>query len=493
MITGSGRHNRFPSLAKVGVMLAVFACGLTGCAYNPSPRASSDVPREPSRSFQADERMLSPARKEAEKETGATSAPEGEIGLRRCIAVAMQNNPRVRSTWHALNSAASRIGEESAEYLPSADLSATAGRSDQASVGDVPDRRDTGPTTSYQTGVNLRYLIYTGGRRPAEVRGARAAYSASGFRHNSALQDVALRVEEAYYEVLSAKWSLKVARETVKQRTHHVELARERHQAGVVPRSDVLQAETERANAQLQLVRAKSEVNVARGRLARAMGVDVSSGLKVRDKPEEARGREVAMIDKLLEEASRNRPTLKAALAEVTGRRADVEAARAAYRPRVSADAAYGWRDEHLLPDEEEWSATLGVTFPLFTGFERSYRLERTESELERSVTDYSEALQDVALDVWTAYARVEEARQSIEAAESLVASAEENLRVARGEYESGAGSITELIDAQQAYTEARNQRVQARTDWHTALARLERAVGRSFEKQQTSNAGKDQ
>ncbi|MEF8787453.1 MAG: TolC family protein, partial [Planctomycetota bacterium] len=304
----------------------------------------------------------------------------------------MQNNPRVRSTWHALNSAASRIGEESAEYLPSADLSATAGRSDQASVGDVAERRETGPTTTYDTGVNLRYLIYTGGRRPAEVRGARAAYSASGFRHNSALQDVALRVEEAYYEVLSAKWSLKVARETLEQREHHVELARERHEAGVVPRSDVLQAETERANAQLRLVRAKSEVDVTRGRLARAMGVEVSSPLEVRDKPGEARGREVAMVDKLLEEASRNRPSLQAALAEVTGRRADVEAARAAYRPEVSADAAYGWRDDTVFPDEEEWSATLGVTFPLFTGFERSYRLQRTESELERSMTDYSEA-----------------------------------------------------------------------------------------------------
>ena len=492
MITGAERHNRFSLLTTVGAILALLACGLSGCAYNPSPRSPSHVPRQPSRSFQADEQMLSPAQKKVEKETGTPSAPKGEIDLRRCIAVAMQNNPRLRSTWHAVSTAAARIGEESADYLPDADVSARAGRSDQASFDNLPARRETGPTTSYETGINLRYLLYTGGRRAANVRGARAGYHAFGFRHNSALQDVALRVEEAYYAALSAKWSLKVAQETLKQREHHVELSRERHEAGVVPRSDVLQAETQLGNARLGLVRAKSEVKVARGELARAMGVRVSTPPKVKEKPAEARKRELAMVDTLLDEASRNRPTLKAALAEVTGRQAGIEAARAAYRPEVSAQAGYGWRDEHLLPDREEWSATLGVTFPLFTGFERSYRLRRTESELQESLADYREALQDVELEVWTAYTRVREARQAIDAAQKLVASAEENLRVARGEYRSGAGSITELIDAQQAYTEARSQVVVARTDWHTALARLERAVGQSTRKQ-ASNDGKDQ
>ncbi|MEF8788426.1 MAG: TolC family protein [Planctomycetota bacterium] len=479
---------------RMPMTIAVAVClgGLAGCAYNPSPTDSSTAPQEPSQSFRSSGRLLDSARKKVEQEVETEQVGGEKLDLRTCIATAVKNNPRLRSTWHAVSTAAARIGEESADYLPDADVSVRAGRSDQASLDNLPARRETGPTTSYETGINLRYLLYTGGRRAANVRGARAGYHAFGFRHNSALQDVALRVEEAYYAALSAKWSLKVARETLKQREHHVELSRERHEAGVVPRSDVLQAETQLGNARLGLVRAKSEVKVARGELARAMGVDVSSPPQLKEKPAETRERELAMVDTLLDEASRNRPTLKAALAEVTGRQAGIEAARAAYRPEVSAQAGYGWRDEHLLPDREEWSATLGVTFPLFTGFERSYRLQRTESELQESLADYREALQDVELEVWTAYTRVREARQAIDAAQKLVASAEENLRVARGEYRSGAGSITELIDAQQAYTEARSQVVVARTDWHTALARLERAVGQSTRKQ-ASNDEKDQ
>jgi len=100
---------------------------------------------------------------------------------------------------------------------------------------------------------------------------------------------------------------------------------------------------------------------------------------------------------------------------------------------------------------------------------------------LAGTVAEHEKLLRGVELEVWTAYSQLVEAGPAIEAARALVTSAEESARVAEGEYKNGTGSIIEIIDAQTARSTANVRLVQARLDWYTAMARLERAVGRTF------------
>jgi outer membrane protein len=121
------------------------------------------------------------------------------------------------------------------------------------------------------------------------------------------------------------------------------------------------------------------------------------------------------------------------------------------------------------------------VDWPLFTGFDRNYQVLRSKSDLARSIAERETLLQGVELEVWTAYQRVIEANQAIDAAGRFVASAEENARVAEGEYKNGVGSVIALIDAQNGHSVARTRLVQAQLDWYTAMAQFERAVGRTL------------
>ena len=238
------------------------------------------------------------------------------------------------------------------------------------------------------------------------------------------LQDVALAVEEAYYELQTAKWVAKVAGETVTQTQYHVDLARARHKSGMVARSDILKAETEKANADLFLVKANSAVRIGMGRLANTMGMKVSQPFEVAEHPEDIRDRELASIDLLLDEAARNRPELRAILAQIESRRAEVKEAEAQYWPVISMDAGYGSRDDTFVPSRDEWSIGIRLGLPIFTGFDRTYRLQRARSELAATTAQYEELLRDVELEVWDAYLRIVEADQTIQASEKLVASA---------------------------------------------------------------------
>jgi outer membrane protein TolC len=197
--------------------------------------------------------------------------------------------------------------------------------------------------------------------------------------------------------------------------------------------------------------------------------------------PEDSRRHELNDVQELLEEAAKGRPELHRALADVAAKRAEIGAARAGFWPTVHAEAEYGWKDREFVPEQDEWSAGLWLNLPFFAGFDRVYQVRHAESELARAEADYEGRLRATELEVWTAFCQVVEADESIKAARKLVGSAEESAALAEAEYKTGTGSILGLIDAQTARAAAAQTLVEARLDWYTALARLERAVGRAF------------
>lgn len=417
--------------------------------------------------------------------TGAASQPSADLSGRKlslveCIRVALERNPRTAASWQAARAAAARVGQSKSEYLPTLGLGTDAARGNPA---EFDDKADSGTQNTFDALFGVRYLLFDGGGREARLKAAQAELLAANFRHNTVLQDVALAAEEAYYELLAARQLREVAQETVRQTGQHVALAEARYKVGVAAKSDVLQAQTEKADADLSFVRADSAVRVGKGRLANALGLRVSQTVEIAQPqlPQDIHRLELADIEQLLDEAAATRPELKAALAQVEVQRAAVKSAEARYWPSVTAGADAGWIGRSFPPNLSQWSLGLGVDWVLFTGFDRNYQVHRSKSDLARSIAERESLLQGVELEVWTAYQRVIEASQAIDAAGRFVASAEENARVAEGEYKNGVGSIIALIDAQTARSTARTQLVRAQLDWYTAMARFERAIGRTL------------
>ena len=473
------------SIVHITNLLILFL--LVGCA-DLEPMAQP--PFSPSSMFVAPSQDLTAAKPPSSSKPDVPSEIKSKmLTLADCMKIALDRNPQTRVTWQATQSAAARVGEEKAAYFPQAELALAGERADSVSLN---DKETHGPKNIYDARFCVGYLLFDGGARSARVSGAEAELLVANFRHNTTLQDVAVAVEEDYYELLAAKWVLNVAQETVKQTQYHVDLARARYKSGLVARSDVLKTETEKANADLFMVKANSAVKISQGKLASTMGLKVSHPFEVAEHPEDMREQELANVELLLEEAAQNRPELRAFLAQIESKRANLKETRAQYWPVIGMDAGYGWRDQTLVPDRDEWSIGIGLSLPLFTGFGRAYRLRRARSELAAALAEYDELMRDVELEVWITYMQVIESNQAVQASEKLVASAEESDRVAEGEYKNGTGFIIELIDAQTAHTIAKTRLVQARLDWYSAIARFERAVGRTLAEQDVATSRRD-
>lgn len=399
------------------------------------------------------------------------------LSLAECILAALERNPQTRVAWQASRSSAFQVGQERSSYLPQVDFTGAATHSEL-----LEDRKKAeSPRNALNAMFGVRYLLLDGGLRNARVRSAEAELMAANFQHNTVLQDVALAVELAYHQRLAAKALVDVAERNFRQSEYNLELAKARQKSGVAARFDVLTAETEKANADLALVRARNTQRIARGQLANRMGLQVSQAFDIEELRQDVHQEELADIEHLLDQAAQARPELLSALAVITARGADVDAVGAEYLPQVSASADYGFKDELFLPSGDEWTVGLGLELPLFAGFSRNYRRAQAWTEYEAAAAQYESEMRGVELEVWTAHSRLIEAGEAIEAAKKLVTSADENLRVATGRYEAGAGNIIELVAAQTAQTDAHNQHVRAVLSWYMALAQFQRTLGRTL------------
>jgi outer membrane protein len=403
------------------------------------------------------------------------------LTLADCVRIGLELNPATKSTWQALRSAAARVGEEQSAYFPEIDLLAGAVREKQVTFQSLESKQPPSIDNLYTTAFALKYLLFDGGQRSAKVGGVQADLQSVGFQHNAGLQSVALKAEQAYYTLLATQWALQVAEETVRSNESHVRLAQARFDSGLVPRSDVLKAATAKADADLALVGARDLVRIAEGTLVSAMGLKVSTPVRIADVPENAHGHETQDMNRLLDEAARNRPELLAAASKVKAKQAAIIEAKSQYWPKLNANAGYGWIDNTFFPNHDQWAVGVTLDFSLFTGFKREYQVKRAKSDTEQARADYVSQLRGVELEVWTAYSRLIEADEAIQAAQIFVASADESARLADGEYKAGAGTIIALIDAQTALTSARNRLVQARFSWYTVRAQFEKAIGRSL------------
>jgi len=399
------------------------------------------------------------------------------LSLAECMVIALERNPKTRISWQASRSAAFQVGQQRSAWLPTLDFTAAMDRNDTIEQRD----KDESPNNAVTSRFGVRYLLSDGGLRNAQVSSAESELLAADFRHNTVLQEVALAVELAYQERLAARALVRVAEENVRRSQYNLDLAQARHAVGEVARFDVLAAETEKANADLGLVRARNARRITRGQLAEAMGLTVSEEFDIEDLPIDVQPEELADVELLLAEAARIRPELQTSLALTEARRSDIRAARSEYWPKVRGTTAYGFADETFLDGGQEWFIGLSVEQPLFTGFARTYREAGARAEFGVAAAEYENLLRGVELEVWTAYSQLIEAGEAMEAAKKLVASADEAARAAEGRYRAGAGNIIELVAAQTAETDAQVQQVRAVLSWYTAMARFQRAIGQTL------------
>jgi outer membrane protein TolC len=121
----------------------------------------------------------------------------------------------------------------------------------------------------------------------------------------------------------------------------------------------------------------------------------------------------------------------------------------------------------------------LNLTMPLFSGFSSVEQVREATANINAIAAQSSNLRLQIIKEAESAWLGVNEASARMVSTEKEVAAANENRALAEGRYHEGVGSIIEVTDAQSQALDAQTAHIQAVFDYYTAVARLDRAVGK--------------
>jgi outer membrane protein len=398
------------------------------------------------------------------------------LTLAELTEYALRNNARARQAWFAARAAAAGVGVEQADLLPqiSGLVSASRVRPVSATTGaPSPWQNRYGPS------VTLSYMLFDAARHD-QIQAAEFRLLAANLTQNRVLQDIVFQVEQAYYRLMGLDLLVRVNELTLTNLRTSFDAANRRRESGLATVADVYRAETQVAQADLNLTRSRGELEKARGQLAAAVGLPINQTLKVQTFTELPQVHAVSTsLGDLLERARTTRPDLIAAEAQARAARSTAQAASKAGFPTVEITGASGrtfFTDDRT--SVSNFSLGVNVRIPIFTGFRERYTTHIADAQAAQAEASRDTLYRQTELDVWQAYYDLQTSATAVVTTESQVKSAEQTAQATLARYQSGFGSILDLITAQQDESNARVQRIQSYLDWYTALARLQFSTG---------------
>jgi len=414
------------------------------------------------------------------------SAQEVAVTLADAIRRAERVQPDVIRATSAVRTAGAQRKTAWGAFLPT--LSASSSASDFFSEGAVRVDPVTGQlaggnTTnrSISTSLSANIDLFTGFRRGAEIRAARASEDAADASLIDARFQQALTTTNQFLDALAAGQLLRVRQASVRRAEEQLNTSVAKLKAGSATRSDSLRSLVTLGNARLDLVTTEALLTGAEATLARLIG---QSG-RVHAIDDSAFYRVQTVIDTqaLRIEAESKSPRVRSAAANAAAARASVRASQSAYWPTLNLGANTGWngsqRDDYTLFNQRQISLSLRWT--LFNGFDRELSIVQREADLDLAEANASDATRAVQAEMTTRLAELDAARIRTEITQTSVAAATEDLRVQQQRYRLGASTIVDLLTSQEALNQAEVDVVNARFDYLRAKAQIEALIGRNL------------
>ena len=323
--------------------------------------------------------------------------------------------------------------------------------------------------------------LFTGFRRGAEGRAARATETAAEASFVDARFQQAFATTSQFLDALAARQLVRVRETSVRRAEEQLKTSVAKLRAGSATRSDSLRSLVTLGNARLELIRAGTDLATAEAGLARLIGetgrvqaMDDSAFYQVVAAPDTAA---------LRAEAEAKSPRIQSAEAFAEAARAGLKASRSAYWPSLSLSANTAWNasrsNDYDLFNQRQLS--LGLRWNLFDRFDRELAIAQRSASVEVADATAADEQRAVAAELTAQLAELDAARIQIDITLTSVLAATEDLRVQQERYRLGASTIVDVLTSQEALNQAEVDVVVARFDYLRAKASLEALIGRTL------------
>lgn len=328
---------------------------------------------------------------------------------------------------------------------------------------------------SVGAGVSLNWVLFDFGAGNASLRAARSQLAAAFAGQSSAQLAQLTDGLRLYTESLRAHARLSSLQDAEKAARLSAEIASGRYAAQVGSLAEKLQAQSALAQTQLDLTRAQGLWKTSRGNLAVAMGLPVQRNIELAsvaqvltrfDTAEFGAQSQLQATERVLETMLAEHPRILAARADIETLQARLDQVKAQNKGSISLNSGMALNQGlgGTSGREADRNLSVGVqaSMPLFDSRSQNAREAQLASQISGRQAQVTTIERELQTELWQSVQQLLSEADNLKASETLLSTAMQGQEVALGRYQAGIGSVLDVLNAQNLYSQAVFQRADA-------------------------------
>ncbi len=408
----------------------------------------------------------------------SSSIAQKKLTLDEVISIALQNNTTLKTSENSLQNYKNSVLSSKMELLPS--LNASAGWSWAKIMDEGGKQKDylgnivTTPFTEtdsrdYNLRVGGSWTIFDGLANYSTISSAENQLQSNIQALNKLKQDIVLQAQTLFYNIIKAENMLKVRKDNLDYNRKFSDLISEKVKIGAVPNADLYAQQVQEGNAELSLINAENDYQLAVSELLHFLSLDVLEEYQIinpftsiNDLPRFEE--EFSTIESLVQIAYENRSDIKSKEYNLQALSDNVIAARGGFLPSLSG--SYGWgtagTEISSLFNRNTYSASLSLSIPIFSNYRTTLSYESAKISEINGIEEYNSYKREVAKEVKQSFLNLKTAKKGLEVSIKTLKASEENRNLTSEKYKLGSASIVEVLKADSDYQDAYRNKIDA-------------------------------
>jgi len=371
------------------------------------------------------------------------------------------------------------------DLLPNIQIGASAGVIGQPIIFQRgmshPVRPET-PDWSQNYNINLTQPLYQGGKIQNKIREAKLQKQIATLNTADNEAETKLILLQQYMTLFSYYKQREVLARNIEESERRLKDIHRMKQEGIVTRNDEIRSELQLTNDRLAYQEAENDIAITSQQLDILLGLDEAL-LIAPDTTLLYTAVSLLDYDTYVQMAYDNYPGMQIARQQIRLVENDIRLVKANYLPSLSLHAGNTLARplSSTMADmyNNNWNVGLSLSYNLSSLYQNKHRLHEARQTV--LLQKYTEDLlmQNVRINIRTAYTRHKEALERVEALKLSVRQAEENYRIVQNRYLNQLSILTDLLDASSVRLDAELQLTVARTKVIYTYYELQRACGK--------------
>ena len=388
--------------------------------------------------------------------------------LQECLDYAYQNNIQVRQSRNNQLSGIEDTKQAKAALFPSLVASTTQSYTNYPS-SEVTDNNSY--TGTY--GITAGMTIFEGGKLRTEVKRQKVQNQMDALSVEESVNDIRIAIVQAYMQCLYAADAVRINRSTAEASKAQRDRAEEMLRAGSISRVDFAQLQSQYSSDEYQVVVASSTLDNYKLQLKQLLELDIMEEMNpaVPGVKEENVLKALPSKDEVYATALKVMPQIRRGELGVEAAKLEEKSARAGFYPSISLSASIG--TGHMSNNDFEsgsqiwnrFNENIGLTLsiPIFSNRKNRTAGNKARSAVDNSYLEWTSLQKELLRDVESAYLDATSAQAQYLSAREKEKYARESYELTSEQFRVGVKNTVELITAQNEYSAAQQQVLQAK------------------------------